>query len=303
MHILVTGGSGFIGSAFVRTARDAGHELALLSRQVSADKDFRASGGPAPTSEVSVLQGSLAEPPWSAIEKFAPEACVHAAWIATPGVYLESPENHDWVRWSREFLTRLPACGVRHIVALGTCIEYEITGQPLQEDLTPLAPTSTYARCKHELHGQLRVALATSAVPLAWARIFYPYGEGEHPARLASSLLAKFHAGEPVTLKTPRSVKDYVHVADVASALLTLVERRFDGTVNVGTGEGVTVESIARQLAEMVGRPELVRVPEVTVTDPLDLVVADAMRLHSLGWHPQVTLAAGLRRLVEARRQ
>jgi len=299
VKIVVTGGTGFLGSAFVQSAQAAGHEVAVLSRGKTA----------IPKAAVPLV-GSMAEPPWPAIEAFAPEACVHAAWIATPGTYLESPENHDWVRWSFDFLTRLPDLGVRHLTVLGTCIEYAITGQRLREDTTPLAPVSTYARCKCELHERLRgqgtphSALRTPhSTALAWARVFYPYGEGEHPARLASSLIARLRQGEPVTLRTPRSVKDYIHANDVATALLAVVEQRFAGAINVGTGEGVAVETIARELARLLQRPELIQMPENSPADPLDHVVADVTRLRALGWRPQVTLEAGLRRLVEARRQ
>lgn len=291
MRILVTGGSGFLGAAFVRTARAAGHRLAVLSRAAPGED----------TAGVTWLTGSVAEPPGDAIARFAPEACVHAAWIATPGVYLESPENDHWVRWSLDFLDRLSSLGVRHFTVLGTCIEYRITGRPLREETTPLAPVSPYARGKHALHERLREHWRDRQHGLAWARIFYPYGEGEHPARLASSIIQRLKRGEAVQLKTPGSVKDYIQAEDVARALLTVVESGFDGPINVGTGEGVAVETIARRLAELLGRPELVRVPAQPVADPLDYVVADATRLRGLGWSPQVTLAAGLRRLVEAR--
>lgn len=70
--------------------------------------------------------------------------------------------------------------------------------------------------------------------------------------------------------------------------------------MNIGTGEGVAVGSVARRIAELVGRPDLLRMPEAPVADPLDFVVADAGRLRSLGWRPQVTLVSGLRRLVDA---
>ena len=290
MRILVTGGSGFLGSAFTRMARTGGHDVAVLSRSI----------GSAPRPGITSLLGDIASPPWSAIERFQPDTCVHLAWIATPGIYLESPENHDWVRWSAGFFSRLPGVGVRRSVAVGTCIEYQVTGRPSREDETPISPSSTYGRCKHALHGRLREASSGAGIPLAWARVFYPYGEGEHPARLASSLATKFRAGEAVTLKTPGSVKDYIHADDVASALLAVSACGFDGPVNIGTGEGVAVGSIARQIAELVGRPDLVRMPEAPVTDPLDFVVADAGRLRSLGWRPQVTLVSGLRRLVDA---
>lgn len=247
------------------------------------------------------LTGTVAEPPWRAIEKFAPEACVHAAWIATPGVYLEASENHDWFNWSESFLVRLAQLGVRHLSVLGTCIEYQITGRPLSEELTPLLPTSTYAQAKCELRRRLGEGALPKGTTLAWARVFYPYGEGEHSARLASSLIVKLRRGEPVTLKTPHSTKDYIHVDDVASALMVVVGQRFAGTVNVGTGVGVTVETIAREIGQIMGRPDLITVPDNPPIDPLDYVVADVKRLRSLGWRPQVPLAAGLRRLVEVR--
>jgi dTDP-6-deoxy-L-talose 4-dehydrogenase (NAD+) len=248
------------------------------------------------------LTGTLENPPWSGIERFAPEACVHAAWIATPGTYLESPENLDWVHWSLAFVQRLATLGCRHITILGTCIEYQITGQPLREDATPLAPVSLYARCKAELHRELHTALADTGVALAWARIFYPYGEGEHPARLVSSLINRFRRGESVTLNSPASVKDYIHVQDVVEALLRVVECGFAGPVNIGTGEGVTVGSIGQRIAELMSRPDLLRIPAQPVPDPLGFVVADATRLRSLGWRPKLTLEAGLRRLTEAPR-
>ena len=287
LRLLVTGGTGFLGSSLVRQAHAAGHAVAVLSR----DPD-------APRIPAVPLAGRLEDPPWDAIDRFAPDICVHAAWIATPGVYLDAPENADWHGWSADFLRRLADRGTRRFVVLGTCIEYRPTGQPLSEDTTPIEPASPYARAKDALHRELRATLPGT---LAWARIFYPYGEGEHPDRLASSVIRRLAAGERVGLRTPDSVKDYIHVDDVGSALLRIAESGFDGPVNVGTGTGVTVGEIARWIADRIGRSDLLDLPTGSVADPLDHVVADATRLRSLGWSPKVTLADGLHRLVDAR--
>ncbi len=291
MRILVTGGTGFLGGAFLRHAGMAGHELAVLSR--------RAPG--VGMDEVRCLVGSLAEPPWAEIAGFGPEAVLHAAWVATPGVYLDSPENTGWMNWSRAFAGRLPALGVRHLTVLGTCIEYAMTGRPLNETHTPLDPRSPYARAKVALNQALESDLAGTGMDLAWARIFYPYGPGEHPARLASSLLARLKAGQSITLRTPRSTKDYIHEDDVGRALLKVVESGWRGPVNIGTGIGVTVEELARTLAGLAGHPGAVMTSDEGIVDPLDHVVADAGRLRSMGWNPQVALVEGLRQLVEAR--
>src|SRR5262245_21575895 len=97
VNILVTGATGFIGSAYCKLAANRGHSLAAIVRPQSGRPiDFPGA--------VSVLRGTLAEPPWELIEQFHPEVCVHAAWITTPGVYLESPDNELYRAWSLEFL-------------------------------------------------------------------------------------------------------------------------------------------------------------------------------------------------------
>ena len=60
------------------------------------------------------------------------------------------------------------------------------------------------------------------------------------------------------------------------------------------------MEFIARRIATLLGRPELVLVPENPPSDPLDFVVADPAKLHAIGWKPQVELEQGLHRLIDA---
>lgn len=201
MNLLVTGASGFIGAAVVRLARARGHRVAALVRQRLSTPD---------DDTLLSLPGTLAEPPWAQIERFAPDSCLHAAWIAEPGVYLDSPLNEDYLRWSVEFFRRLAALGTPHALGLGTCIEYRVTGEPLREDSTPLEPLSLYARCKDALRRTVEAETAGGEFAFAWGRVFYPYGPGEHPARLCSALARKLRAGETLTLHTPEDRKSVV---------------------------------------------------------------------------------------------
>jgi dTDP-6-deoxy-L-talose 4-dehydrogenase (NAD+) len=288
MRLLLTGGTGFVGTALFQKAAAAGHTVAGLIRP----------GSPVPAG-LEPLYGTLAEPPWAAIERFQPDVLVHCAWISTPGVYLDSPENENHAVWGRSLVNGLFSRGLRRFVVLGTCIEYGMGGGRLDEASSPVAPSTPYARSKDQLRRWIGGDLACTDAALGWARVFYPYGTGEHPARLCSSLIRKLRQGEEVFLKTPHSTKDYIHIDDLADAILRVAEAGFHGPINLGTGDGVEVKAIADKIAEILGRPDLIRVPEAPQKDPLDFVVADAGRIRGLGWRPKVGLESGLRRLIE----
>lgn len=293
MRILVTGATGFIGSAFCQLALSQGHEIGGLM--------LPSETPPAPVSvsdKMVWLKGTVAVPPWSEIEKLQPEVCVHFAWIATPGVYLESPENENHLQWSLALVHRLRGLGTNHIVGVGTCIEYKITDALLAEDRTPVDPTTRYSRCKNALRETLEAGARQDGSRFCWGRVFYPYGAGEHPARLCSSLIQKIRRGEKLLLKTPHSTKDYIYIEDLAAAILLTVEKQFTGTINWGTGVGVSVREIADTVAGLLGRPELVDEVSPIEKDPLGFVVADATRLLGLGWKPEHTLRQGLEKLL-----
>jgi nucleoside-diphosphate-sugar epimerase len=293
MKILVTGATGFIGSAFSRLALSRGYSIGGM--MLPTEKTPR---GLEASERVTWFKGTLAEPPWGKIEKFKAEACVHFAWIATPGIYLESPENENYFHWSREFVRRIREFGAQRIVAAGTCIEYRISNERLSEHRTPIEPTTTYARWKDALRLALEEAAKKDGFGFAWTRVFYPYGVGEHPARLCSSIIQKLGRGEKIELRTPNSTKDYIYIEDLASAFLTVLEKGFQGTVNLGTGIGITVKEIAQTLGQMMHRPELVTEMVPAQVDPLDYVVADVSKLRSLGWKPEHDLRRGLEKLL-----
>ncbi len=295
MKILLTGPTGFIGSAFLRTALQHGHEIAALVRPES-----KGAKGTIADARLTWMPGTLADAPWPEIRKFQPELCLHTAWITTPGVYLASPENERYVEWSLDFFRRVSDTGANRMIVLGTCIEYQTGGQLLSEDRTPIAPVSRYARCKNTLRIALEDEAAARGFALCWGRVFYPYGVGEHPFRLCSSLLQTLRRGEKIVLKTPNSIKDYIYIDDLAAALLAVAEKRYCGTINLGTGAGVPVREVAETLARIMGKPGAVEPSTASDTATENPVVADAAKLRGLGWGPQNTLSTGLEKMVAA---
>jgi nucleoside-diphosphate-sugar epimerase len=272
MRIFVTGSSGFIGSELCRQAETAGHEILRLESPHRLDA-----------------------PPLELLASFKPEVAVHCAWITTPGVYTESPENAVLRQQSLEMFRALSANGIQHFVGCGTCAEYAPSELDLDEDSSATGPSSPYARAKHSLHSDLRKAASESSVTLSWARIFFPYGPGEHPDRLVSALFRAFQAGRREHLWCPSAVRDYVHVQDVASGLLACALSHADGCYNIGTGHGVSLGQLEAEVARVCGRSDLVA--GATCDSPgrtEDCFVASTGKLLGLGWMPRITLSDGL---------
>ena len=291
MRIAITGATGFVGRALVRQAVERGHTVAALVRPESA---VVRPAHPA----VTVTIGTLASPPWEDLVRFSPDACVHTAWITNAGVYLESAENRRYLDDSVAFVTGLIERGMDHVIALGTAAEYRPSAQPLHEACSPIEPRSAYARAKHELRLALSEHAHRVGAHLTWARLFQLYGAGEPAARLCSTVVRRIAEGKPVTLTTPAALRDWIHVDDVAAALLRLVESRADTVVNIGTGVGRTVAEIAVTIAGLLGRPELIA-PVTVPADGLCPLVSDPTRLRGFGWVPRVELETGLARLIE----
>jgi len=294
VKVLVTGASGFIGSAIVHRLIERGHSVIGLSRNPPLGRH----GVTNP--ELSWIKGNLDVGAISELENLKLDACVHAAWIATPGEYLESPENDILVSRSSQFLKQLQDIGVRKMVVLGTCIEYDLsTRKPLSEDTTLLRPDSTYARSKNSLHNLLQKELDAST-SLCWARVFFPYGRGEDSRRLSSWLIQRFANGEIAELKTPENRNDYIHITDVASALSLALEKNFRGAINIGTGKGVTVHELALEIANQMECPKLVKISKSDNLNTAVEIVASIDRLRSLGWSPVMSLEKGIGNLIES---
>ncbi|MGB9603083.1 MAG: NAD-dependent epimerase/dehydratase family protein [Verrucomicrobiia bacterium] len=290
--ILLTGSTGFIGNAFLRSAILKGYEIgALILPGLKIPEDLKHHPS------VRWFVGSLNNLDWDEIAKFKPDVCLHTAWITTPGLYLHSPENYIFAKESLLFIEKAVKCGVETVIVTGTCIEYKKSNEPLNEDRSPIEPDTIYARCKHQLHQDLIIKSQEFGFNLAWARIFYPYGVGEHQDRLCSYIIRKLLNNEKVELKTPNSAKDYIYITDIAEGLLLIIERDFSGTINIGSGQAITVKEIAYLIGELMNKRHLIE--ESKQSEQPDCTVADIAKLKSLGWNQKVSIQNGLKMLIE----
>ena len=284
MRVLVTGGAGFIGRHVVRMLQERGDDVLAPVRDDAARASLGALGGGVEAAEASVDDAAAME---ALIGHFRPEAGIHLAWYAKPADYRTSEENLQSLRATVDLTQMLLRHGCGRLVYTGTCFEYaEADGPRHETDATE--PHSAYAACKLAA-GTLGAGLAAAAsTPFAWARIFFPYGPGENHNRVLPLVARKLTAGEVVELTDGKQVRDQVHVEDVAAGLVALAGTGADGIFNIGTGTPVTLRETVETLADIVGRPDLLRfgVRPTPAGEPAAMY-GDVSKLSALGWAPR----------------
>lgn len=288
-RLLVTGGGGFIGRACLPLLTAAGYEVHATSSRAD----------PHPVAGVLWHRADLLDS--SAIdalcERVRADDLLHLAWVTTPGSYTHSAANLDWLAASLRLVRRFVDHGGRRIVGAGTCFEYAHHGvAPLHETTSPLLPDTFYGTSKVALASVTNRFAQEAGVSFAWGRIFFQYGPHEHPSRLVASVIRALLEGReaPCTLGT--QVRDFLHVRDVAAALVALLRSPTTGSVNIASGGGVTVRDLVLEIGEQIGRPELVVLGarSLSAADP-PYIVADATRLRDeIGFAPSFDLHTGL---------
>ncbi len=287
--ILVTGGTGFIGSPLVRHLAAAGHRVVVAGLPAS----------PRPAHGEFIAVDLLDPDAPLRLADVRPDIAVLGAWCAQPPGYLTSMDNVRWLSSTLSLARALIEGGCRRIVGLGTCFEYDASIGYLREN-TALKPQTLYGVCKAATHSVVSELCAQLGASFAWARIFYQYGPGEHERRLVASTIRALLRGQRAPLTDGEQIRDFLFVDDVAAAIAAVALARVEGPVNVGSGRPLTVRELAETIAEVCGRPDLLGFGDLPLrpSDPA-FICADSGRLRALGWRPRFTPRAGIKESVQ----
>lgn len=266
MRVLVTGAAGFIGAHVVHVLRARGHEAIAVAR---AGADL---------SDPDAVAALFA--------RHRPEAVLHLAWYAKPADYLVSMENLASLHATTTLVAGALAAGCRKIVGAGTCLEYAEVAHPVDED-HPLDPVTLYASTKAAAWLTCRALAAAAGAELAWARIFHLFGPGEPASRLVPSVAAALKRGERVEVTAGEQIRDYLHVRDVAGALVALLSPGAAGAYNVCSGKPEPLRTWISTIGELLNAQDRIVFGARPYAAGERMFIAGRNdRLRALGWSP-----------------
>jgi UDP-glucose 4-epimerase len=298
MRVLVTGGSGFIGSHVVDRLIAHGHEPVIYDLRPSPWHQD-------PARPVETVLGSITDR--EALERalHSCDAVAHLAAVADVNDVHASPEDAERVN-ARGTVTVLEACrraGVKRIVYASTIWVYSDCAQEeVDEDTLLPAPSHLYTSTK--LAGELycKAYQELYGIDYTILRFGIPYGPRAREAAVIPAFVGRALRGEPLTLAGDgMQSRRFVYVEDLAEGVaLGLAEVATNRVYNLASDENVTIRQIAETVRDLLGDVEIVYTP----ARPGDFggkIVSSERARRELGWSASTPFAEGVRRYVQWR--
>jgi len=302
--ILVTGGAGYIGSHVCKMLHGLGHEVLVVDNLERGHREFLKWGRfeQVDLCDAQSVARIFDRYPITAVMHFAAFCYVHESMLHPLSYYRNNLEG------AMNLLQSMVAHQVQDIIFSSTCAVYGFATQvPLRED-HPYDPVNPYGRSKRMVEQMLEDCERAHGIRYAALRYFNAagadpdceIGEWHEPEThlIPLTLDAALGRRKKLTIFGDRHdspdgtcVRDYVHVNDLASAHVKVLEylRREDASValNLGNGDGYSVRQVVQTVERVTGTGVPHEIGPANAGDPPQLVAGAERARELLGWTPQ----------------
>lgn len=255
-RILFIGGAGFLGSNIIKTTLQKGNVKVFVLEPSFANVS-RLDGV-----DVLIYRGELSDLDFvqSVIEANQIDTVVHLVATIIPGSAFEDyKQEYQHVIFPTIELMQI--CAQRRIRFVYFSSGGTVYGN--RTDMTPfketdaMAPISYYGWSKQMMENSILYVHRTAGLKYLILRPSNPYGHGQNiHARqgLIAVAMGKILAGEPIEVwGNGSNIRDYIYIDDLAEAVVQLLEKNvYNTTVNIGSGEGASINDIIHILRDVV---------------------------------------------------
>jgi dTDP-glucose 4,6-dehydratase len=297
MKLLVCGGAGFIGSAFVRVRLDAGDEVVVLDKLTYAGRRENLQD-----LDVEFVHGAVEDPEavakaidgCAAVVNFAAETHVDRS-IAEPDAFVKTHALGTYV-----LLEAIRERGARY-VQVSTDEVYGSIEEGSFTESSPLAPSSPYSATKAGADLLVAGYVHTYGLEACICRGSNNYGPRQYPEKLIPLMILNALHGDPLPVYGDgMNVRNWIYVDDFARGIGTVLERGVPGEAyNVGGPDESPNIEVVKRIIELTGADDSL-IEYVTDRPGHDRRYSLASeKVRALGWEAQVRFADGIGRTVD----
>ena len=263
MKILVTGGSGFIGSN--------------LLKQIDSDVFDRE-------------QGDIRD---SNLDVSEYDIIYHLAAISSPRDS-ELDRKNTWdvnVSGTINLLEKMSP--KQHLIFASSAQVYNRSLQTTHKETEHLSPHNIYGLTKMMDEELIRYYAQVKGIKATILRFFNVYGPEQRPGFLIPDVIKKYQE-ENVEIKNPESRIDMVYIDDLVDALI--LAQKVQGTFNIGTGQETKIKEVYSLVKEAMKSNASETISE---QEPYSLIADNEAAKSKLGWMPKVKVKEGIERTVK----
>jgi UDP-glucose 4-epimerase len=301
-RVLVTGGAGYIGSVVVSQLLEQGYQV-IVYDNLSKGRLASVPGN------AKFVQGDISDR--AALDRQFQEnsidAVMHFAAFIEAGESMQAPEKYfrNNTANTLSLLEAMIAHKISRFVFSSTAALFGTPERTPIEETDKLQPTNTYGASKHLVEQMLAWFHLIHGLRYASLRYFNAagaagkQGEDHHPESHLIPLTLQVALGQRESISifgtdypTPDGtcVRDYIHVSDLASAHLLVLDelKRKDKLIyNLGNGRGFSVREVIETVRRVTGHPIPVKEAARRPGDPAILVASSEKIRKELNWRPR----------------
>ncbi|MCW2309844.1 NAD-dependent epimerase/dehydratase family protein [Rhodobium gokarnense] len=294
MHVLITGGAGFVGTNLTaHLNRLGGHQVRVLDNETLGKREHLAD------LDVDFIHGDIRDREAVSEALDGVDAVVHLAADTRVMDSIEDPRKNfeNNVIGTFNVLEAMRARGINRFVGASTggAILGEVP-PPVHEEMVP-HPASPYGASKLAVEGYCSAFSASYGLRSISLRFSNVYGPRSfHKGSVVAHFFKQIMAGKPLVVYGDGSqVRDYVYVENLADGIVAALTCDFDGAIQMGTGKPTTLNELIAAMREVVAPKTF----EVEYRDfragEIHSTYCDISRARDvLGFSPRMDLKEGL---------
>lgn len=303
MHVVVTGGAGFIGSHLCRALLARGDRVTAIDNLL--------------TGNIANIEELFADPAFTFMRHDV-STYVHVAGTVDAVLHFASPASPaDFERIPIQIL-KVGSLGTHHMLGLAKdkgakfllASTSEVYGDPQVHPqpesywghVNPIGPRGVYDEAKRFAEAMTYAYHRAHTVDVRVVRIFNTYGTRMRPddGRAVSNFLVQALTGQPITIFGDGSqTRSFCFVEDEVRGILALLDSDFVKPVNIGNPTEYTIKEMAQIALEVTGSTSEIKYLPLPVDDPAQRRPDISLARDVLGWEPTIDLRDGLQRTTD----
>jgi len=291
MTILVTGGTGFIGSHLVNALAKRGHRIIVVGRTKKQNR-----------SNIKFYQANICSPKIDLVfKKERPDIIFHlAAILSTKNIVALTKTN---IIGSLNILELTRKYKIKKFIFASSASVYGHTTTPLIQENHSTNPLSVYGLSKLTTEKLIEIYYNLYKIPYIVIRYGNIYGPRQKILRPGSGIVnfiyKILHDQIPEINGSGKQLRDYIYIDDLIDASLKIIKTKKVGIYNVGSGVGISLNDIISKINKILSK-NIKPKYNLSAGGGVKKSILDIKKIKKdMKWRPKISIDTGLRKTIE----